>query len=119
MTKYDVHITDAIDFLDEIGSEPDLEMTARLDAVLDLGFALTQANVHVKTGSLKTSGKKTSRRIKTRKRWEGEISYGGPSGGPNNPVDYAIYEQERDGAHDFMEPLIVLHEMFIKAIHGG
>jgi hypothetical protein len=98
---------------------PTLEMKAALDTALDIAFASTQAVVHVQTGSLKTSGKKGSKSSKARKQWEGTIKYGGPSGGVNNPVDYAIYEKERDGAHDFFAPLHLMKPIFVAAISKG
>lgn len=98
---------------------PDAKMRAALDSVLNLGFKETQKAVHIETGSLKTSGKKGSKTSKVRKRWEGTIEYGGPSGGVHNPVDYAIYEKERDGTHDFMAPLYIIHPFFVAAIKKG
>ena len=64
------------------------------------------------------------------KKWEGEISYGGPSTGVNNPVDYAIYEAARGvggaggasnakGDHNFMRPLDLLDPEFVEAIVKG
>lgn len=112
---------DAIDAeIDRITkSMPTMEMKRNLDAVMELGFEATQAAVHVKTGSLKTSGKESTESSKARHRWEGEISYGGPSMSVNNPVDYAIYEKERDGAHDFIAPMHLLHPFFVAAILKG
>lgn len=86
----------------------------KLDRVLHSGFVGSQAIVHVETGSLKSSGREKSDR--TRRRWTGEISYGGPSAGPNNPVDYAIYEKARGDSHDFMANTHLLHEMYVKQI---
>jgi len=94
-------------------------MKRNLDAVLELGFAQTQAVVHVETGSLKSSGNSSSKSDRLTKRWEGEIQYGGPSTSINNPVDYAIYEKRRDGAHDFFAPLHLLHPLYVSAILRG
>lgn len=85
-----------------------------LDAVLNAGFRATQGAVHVITGSLKTSGKKSS--SFDGDTWRGEISYGGVSLGINNPVTYAIYEKARDGDHDFFSPLYALDSVYVRAI---
>ena len=116
--------------IDRIASMPGPKTKALLDTVLDTGFALTQAAVHVQTGSLKSSGDKKSDIDKFDKKWEGEIQYGGPSLGPNNPVDYAIYEKRRGvggaggasdakGDHDFMAGLPALHPAWIAAVKGA
>lgn len=109
---------------------PDPAMIARLDRVLDSGFKATQAAVHVRTGSLKSSGEKSSKFQQATKEWRGKISYGGVSLGPNNPVDYAIYEKQRgtggaggesdaQGSHDFMSPLNPYQLAFLAAIKKG
>lgn len=95
-----------------------------LDAVLTSGFQATQAAVHVETGSLKSSGKKSSSMVGDE--WRGEIEYGGVSTGINNPVTYAIYEKARGttwagpssvkGDHNFMAPLDALDSLYVKAI---
>lgn len=116
--------------LDRLGRMPDFKTRLALDVVLQLGFKQTQGVVHVETGSLKDSGKVDSSVSKFDKSWEGEISYGGPSTGPNNPVDYAIYEKARGiggaggpsdlkGDHDFIAPLKSLHPQYIAAIKAG
>ena len=88
--------------------------TRNLNKVLSIGFAKTQGAVHLKSGSLKKSGKKSS--LWWDNAWHGEISYGGVSLGVNNPVTYAIYEKERDQQHDFFTPLKTLHPLYIEAI---
>lgn len=93
---------------------PNAKTKTALDSVLALGFAWTQGAVHVVTGSLKTSGKKSS--AMAGDTWEGVISYGGPSLGINNPVTYAIYEKARDDVHDFMSPLKGLDSMWVEAL---
>lgn len=95
-----------------------------LDSVLTAGFKATQAAVHVETGSLKSSGKKSSSMVADE--WRGEIEYGGVSTGINNPVTYAIYEKARGatwagpssvkGDHNFLAPLDALDSLYIKAI---
>jgi len=110
--------------LDRIIGMPDAKTQALLGAVLSEGFGITQAQVHVQTGSLKGSGKEETSTDKLDHTWEGTIEYGGPSTGPNNPVDYAIYEQRREpdehyGNHDFMAGLGVLHEQWIAAVKKG
>ena len=71
---------------------------AALDAALAVGFAGTQAHVHVESSALKFSGRKTSNWKNSG--WEGEVSYGGEG------IDYAVYEQQRGGEHDFMYPML-------------
>lgn len=106
--------------IDRIGDRmPTMKMKEALDSVFALAFLESNANVHVETGSLKTSGKKKSKGSKVSARWVGEISYGGPSGGVHNPVDYAIYEKSRGGSHDFFNTLPLLHPFFINAIKRG
>lgn len=93
-----------------------------LDAVLDVGFGLTQAAVHTETGALKASGKSSSSLDRMDHAWEGEIAYGEEQG----PVDYAIYEARRGvhwvgdsaakGDHNFMRPLEALDPLFVAVI---
>jgi hypothetical protein len=104
---------------DRLEQLPDFKTHLALDAVLATGFKATQAEVHVITGSLKLSGKKSSEVHETTHVWEGEIRYGGPSGGINNPVNYAIYEKARDAEHDFMKSLPGLHLAYVEAIKKG
>ena len=85
--------------------KPPLKTIFALEQSLKRGFMATQAATHVITSSLKWSGTTTSNFDNDE--WEGTVSYGGPSTGVNNPVEYAIYERQRGGAHDFMAPLAV------------
>jgi hypothetical protein len=113
--------------LDRLDRLPDARTIAMLDSVLAAGFAATQAAVHVQTGSLKSSGDSHSEFLQATKEWKGEISYGGASLGPNNPVNYAIYEAARgiggaggasdaQGDHNFMAPLSASHLAYVKAM---
>lgn len=78
--------------------------TTALERTLTVQFAATQQRVHVDTGSLRGSGEIDSDYVAGR--WSGQITYGGPSPGfVNDPVDYAVYEAARGGAHDFRRPL--------------
>ena len=97
-----------------LASLPNRSTKIALDAVLSMGFIWTQADVHVVTGSLKSSGSKSS--DMPGNTWEGVISYGGASKGINNPVTYAIYEKARDGSHDFMTPLKALDSLWVDAL---
>lgn len=84
-------------------SRPEFTLSRYLNPVLDAAFAETQARVHVITGSLKLSGRHEGGYDASQDEWRGEITYGGAAPGAiNNPVDYAWYEQRRDGDHDFM-----------------
>lgn len=86
------------------------------EVVLEDQFRATQAAVHVITRSLKGSGRSEFKMDNNS--WEGEITYGGPSPGfIHNPVDYAEYERERDGNHDFLAPVHGLSEGYIKAMN--
>jgi len=105
--------------LDRLEVQPSSKVIALLESVLSTGFAATLAAVHVDTGSLKSSAKRDSTVDFSRNRWEGTIRFGGPSAGVNNPVDYAIYEKARDGAHDFMSPLPALDPMYVASIKEG
>lgn len=105
--------------IDRLSAQPSRKAVALLDAVLATGFATVHSTVHVQTGSLKSSLKQSSKGERSRSRWEGTIRAGGPSTGVNNPVDYAIYEKRRDGAHDFFSGLPGLHAAYITAIKKG
>lgn len=102
---------------DRLDHMPDEKAAKLLGFVLDVGFADTQAAVHVETGSLKSSGK-TDTGV-TGHNWHGEITYGGPSAGIHNPVDYAIYEKRRRGPHDFFGNLQLLDSLFATAMKEG
>lgn len=86
--------------LDRLGLGPDAEAILQFETALVVRMIKTQAVVHVDTGDLKRSGKTTSR--STGFSWEGTIQYGDlvPGG-----VEYAHYEQRREGRHDFMAPI--------------
>jgi hypothetical protein len=105
--------------LDRLQRLPDARMVHLLNMVLDMAYVATQADVHVRTGSLKSSGKMSDNRDLETDSWEGELTYGGPSEGPNNPVDYAIYEKARGGSHDFMASTEGLDPLFVAAIKAG
>src|SRR3954467_6009625 len=100
----EVDISDVEKELDRIIDGPGTSDLIEFEGLLASQFQITQQAVHVITGSLKGSGKISS--ILTNDKWEGQIKYGGISVGfVHDPVDYAHYEQERDGSHDFMEPI--------------
>lgn len=100
---------------DRLESLPDAKMNASLDAVLTEGFETARGRVHILTGALKASGKKTSSSNKALSRWQGMFSFGAP----NQGVDYAIYEKERDGSHNFFSQVHLLHRRFVSAILRG
>jgi hypothetical protein len=104
-----------IDELKRLGGPPGFKVVGSLEAALAVAFADTQAKTHVITGSLKASGK-TETDFDSQGNWTGAISYGGASAGPNNPVDYAIYEMARGGEHDFFRDLPKYYESFDHAI---
>lgn len=108
---------DMMDSINAVGDQPSAKMVLLLNNVLHRGFTFVQEDTHVQTSSLLQS-EKSEGGVKY-KRWEGKITAGGPSGGVNNPVDYAIYEKARDGAHDFFRRLPLLHSSYIRAIQNG
>jgi|SRR6187402_676848 len=85
------------------------------EIVLEEQFRATQQAVHVITRSLKSSGKADSKM--NGHSWEGEITYGGQSFGVHNPVDYAEFEREREGGHDFLAPAIGLSREYVAAMN--
>ena len=105
-----VSLDAVIEDLKRLSGPPGFKVVHALEGVLQAAFLETQAATHVITGSLKSSGR-TSSDFTDEKVWEGEISYGGSlyravaPGPPNDPVDYAIYEMARGGAHDFFAGL--------------
>lgn len=102
---------------DRLSKMPDAKMTAGLDAAFAAAYGQAEAQVHVRTGSLKASGKSETR--SEEHTWDGEFSFGGPSTGINNPVDYAIYEKARGGAHDFLGNLQLAETLHVEAIKEG
>lgn len=110
--------SEIFDELDRIDGMPNDVMTARLDAVLEMAFLETKAITHVITGSLKNSGREDS--DSNGHKWEGTITYGGPSPGfPHDPVRYAGYEQDRGGTHDMLHPAYLYYEAFREAVREG
>lgn len=113
----EVDISDVEKELDRIIDGPDATAVVELEAALATQFQITQQTVHVITGSLKNSGKINSHL--TKDKWEGKISYGGLSAGfPHNPVDYAHYEQERNGTHNYMEAAYALDYLYGDAVES-
>lgn len=106
-------IDDIIDGLNKL-SKPDFRLTKKLGAVLKEQFDETQAATHVITGSLKLSGHTAT--DFDGDTWTGHITYGGPSAGVNDPVEYAIYEMNRGGAHDFFAGLPAYDAQYQAAI---
>lgn len=106
-------VEDEIDRLAEGLTTKDL---LEFERILAQQFIATQEAVHVITGSLKSSGKMSSSGSKTH--WEGTITYGGPSEGIHNPVDYAEYERERGNYHDFLAPAEDSSNDYISAINA-
>lgn len=110
--------------IDRIANMPSLKAQALLNNVLTDAFAFAQGQVHVITGSLKGSGKQESEVDKFEQNWEGTLSWGGPTTGPKNPVDYAIYEKRRlpdenKGIHDWLEGIDIFHPMWVLAVKGA
>lgn len=101
--------------LDRLADGVRIEYMLHFEIALREQFRATQSAVHVITRSLKTSGRLSSTHSKDS--WSGEITYGGLSEGSiHNPVDYAEYERERGGHHDFLAPAIALEEQYVKAM---
>lgn len=92
-------------------------VTAGLERVLAEAFDLTQEDVHVDTGSLRGSATTMSSFSGTV--WEGVLEYGGASPGfPNDPVDYAAFEEARGGAHDFLAVTLEMDDEFQDVMDG-
>jgi hypothetical protein len=102
--------------IDRLADGPTLADLLKFEAVLIKQFQATQTAVHVVTQSLKLSGRIAS--SMNNNKWSGDIIYGGPSEGIHNPVDYAEYERERDGPHDFLAPAEALSDEYIKAMES-
>ncbi len=100
--------------INRLADGPAIEYMLQFEIVLHEQFRASQAAVHVITRSLKSSGRMNSNHSKSS--WEGQITYGGPSTGIHNPVDYAEFERERDGRHDFMEPVVAMEGEYEKAM---
>jgi hypothetical protein len=88
--------SDALHELQRLVDGPDLDDLLRFERIMTDQFQVSQQVVHVITGSLKLSGHQDS--TWHDHTWTGEITYGGQSLGPINPVDYALYEYERGSA---------------------
>lgn len=98
---------DANDELSRLQKGFDGELTRRYDAAARQIFERAQAEIHVETGALKSTGRFKANPGKTR--FRAQIRYGGtPSGGPylyangkpdpsKNPVKYAFIEYSRAG----------------------
>lgn len=91
---------------------PDLLAMA---AVLAQNFALTQRDVHIDTRSLQPSGQQNIEKS-TGSGFKGEISYGGETSGPKNPVRYARFEQQRGGSHNFMRATAEIDEQYLAVV---
>lgn len=97
-------------------SKPPLKTLAALETLLKEAYTATQAATHIITASLKASGKTSSDFDGAT--WEASLTYGGAApGAVNDPVDYAIYERARGGAHDFMAPAFALEPEFEAVIN--
>lgn len=100
MAESGVYITLESDWSDverlveKIETAPSDKTELALERVLSQAYGITQTVVHVITGRLKASGMVTSR--SEGPVWEGEIHYGGTA-----EVDYAFYEANRNGTHNF------------------
>ena len=106
-------IDDEVDRLAKGLSETDI---LKFEAILTRQYEATRIKVHVVTGSLKSSGKASS--DSNDHKWEGVISYGGFSFGVNNPVDYAEFELERGGNHDYLAPAVAMEQRYVDAINA-
>jgi hypothetical protein len=96
---------------------PSFTTIGKLEAVWAEMFAETQIHTHVITGSLKASGHPDTDYDGAV--WRGTITYGGPSTGINNPVEYAIYEMARGGSHNFFKSLPWYHEALKEAVKAA
>lgn len=117
MAQVKIFAQEVLNELDRL-QHPDFEAIAELEQVLSEVFTLTQAEVHVITGSLRGSGSTSSGF--DGQTWTGGVSYGGPSPGfPFDPVEYAFYEWRRGGTHDFFGHVHQIDDRFSEAIVDG
>lgn len=117
-------IHEMIDEVQRVASGPDFVLIGEWEATLAKQFADTQVRVaspahphvptYAPTGSLQASGAPSTEY--DGQTWTGSITYGGFSTGPNNPVDYAIYEMARGGIHDFFAGLPAFEHEYLDAI---
>ena len=104
----------------DLANPPGFETIGAMEEVLAAMFVTSQVAAHRITGSLKASGKRGS--DFDGETWEGVISYGGSlsrlaiPGPPHDPVDYAIYEMNRGGDHDFFRQLPAFDKPFEEAM---
>lgn len=106
-------IDNMIDAIERIET-PSWRLTSRLQSAHRLTFLDVQGKTHVITGSLKLS--ETTSTDYDGRTWEGHITAGGPSPGPNNPVNYAIYEMARGGEHNFFRDIPLFYRLYEEAI---
>lgn len=98
---------DAIAEIKRLTGEADFRIVAGFEGVFAQVAESVDAKVHVLTGSLRASGKRSTEYNAAQSRWTGELSYGGTlvksavPGPPIDPVVYAVYERNRGGSHDF------------------
>jgi hypothetical protein len=114
MIRVETELDDMYYEVDRLSRGPAYSDLLDFEIVLQDQFQASQRAVHVQTRSLKMSGKSSFN--STKDKWEGEITYGGPSGGIFDPVDYAEYERERGGLHDFLAPVERLSREYIAAM---
>lgn len=115
MIRIEAILDDIEKEIDRLVAGPTTADLLKFETVLASQFRATQIAVHKITFSLMLSGKVASNM--SNNKWEGEITYGGSTTGIHNPVDYAEYEREREGTHDFLEPAIELSDSYITAMN--
>lgn len=100
--QIDTDFSDIRDEFSRLKDLPGLKGKAYLDQALDNYYTMVLVpTVHKRTGSLALSAKKKSSTNKATHNWTGTISLGGTSPGVFKRVDYAIYEFNRGGSHNF------------------
>lgn len=106
---------EAIEDLERLSRPPSRKTVAALEAALRAAFLDTQARVDTISGSLKASGRVSSELHGNV--WTGRITYGGVSPGPDSIVDYALYELQEGGSHDFLRGLPAYEGRFAQIIN--
>jgi hypothetical protein len=121
--EIDVDTSGAQGRLRRLAAGPGMDDLLLFEQALTVQYLATQAQVHVQTRSLKTSGRTDSDYAD--QTWSGTLTYGGPApGAVYNPVRYAQVEQSRGGdkngtAHDFMEPVDPIGDrLYVAAIEA-
>jgi hypothetical protein len=99
---------DAIAEIKRVTGRPGFRVIRDFERVFKRMADRVEHDVHVVTGSLKASGKRSTDYNDALSHWTGDLTYGGilektpHPGPPHDPVVYAVQERNRGGEHDFL-----------------